>query len=90
MKTRARKTLKQLKAIVNDWNAKYPVGTEVNLIDGFGQRPRTHTRSEAQILSGHSAVVWLEGVSGCWNLEFVNPVKVKEKKPARAKRGGSS
>lgn len=73
MKQRERKSLKQLEAQVNDWNAKYPVGTEVDLEDGFGKRPRTRTRTPAQVLSGHSAVVWLEGVSGCWHLDFVKP-----------------
>ena len=55
------------------WNKAYPVGTPVNLTRDSGAVQETKTRSEAQILSGHSAVIWLEGVSGCYSLDNVRP-----------------
>jgi hypothetical protein len=36
-----------------------------------GEIRETRTRSEAQVLGGHSAVVWLEGISGCYLLDRV-------------------
>lgn len=32
------------------------------------------TRSPAEVLGGHSAVVWLEGTSGCYLLDRVTPL----------------
>jgi hypothetical protein len=55
------------------WNAAHAVGTAVVLTKDLGEKVDTKTRSKAQVLSGHSAVIWLEGVSGCWLLERVKP-----------------
>ena len=58
------------------WNEQYPVGTLVEyhpIIDEPEHRLRK-TRSTAQVLSGHTAVVWLEGESGCVCLEACVPV----------------
>jgi hypothetical protein len=54
----------------DEWNALHPVGTAVELTKDAGV-VTTKTRSAAEVLSGHSAVVWLEGVSGCYALERV-------------------
>lgn len=62
---------RKLQKSVDDWNAKYPVGTPVVLLKDSGENFSTTTRSEAQVLSGHSAVVWLVGVSGCYQLDRV-------------------
>lgn len=60
---------------VDDWNARYPVGQAVNVrIDGGGT-VQTKTRSPAELMSGHSAVIWLEGVSGCYLLSHVTAVE---------------
>lgn len=54
------------------FNAKNPIGSDVFVkLDGVDEPFRTRTRSEAQILSGHSAVIWLENVSGCYLLDRV-------------------
>lgn len=53
------------------WNRDYPVGTTVAfypVIGGAHFRVRK-TCTEAQVLSGHTAVVWLDGESGCVALE---------------------
>lgn len=48
------------------FNAKLPMGSEVDYTDHPGAAPRRYrTRSAAEVLSGHTAVVWLDGKSGC-------------------------
>lgn len=66
-----RPSLAKLQKQCDDWNAAHPVGTPVVLrTDTRGDIP-TKTRSAAEVLSGHSAVVWLDGVSGCYALDRV-------------------
>ncbi len=55
------------------WNAKWPVGTPVYVRKDGGDIQETFTRSAATVLSGHSAVIWLEGISGCYLLDRVTP-----------------
>jgi hypothetical protein len=51
---------------VADWNNLVSVGREVDYrSDPHAEPQRFKTRTEAQMLSGHTAVVWLEGKSGC-------------------------
>ena len=65
----------QLQAACNKFNAAHPVGATVTVqLDG-GQIRETVTASEAQVLSGHSAVIWLDGVSGCYLLDRLTAVK---------------
>lgn len=65
--------VKKMQAECDAFNANNPIGSDVlvklNDVDGPF---RTRTRSEAQILSGHSAVIWLENVSGCCLLDCVS------------------
>lgn len=57
------------------WNTAHPVGTIVDYVSYPNGPPRrTVTRSEAQVLSGHTAVIWLKGVAGCWSLAHVKAV----------------
>ncbi|NEA52345.1 hypothetical protein [Streptomyces sp. SID10815] len=65
---------------VDQWNARYPVGTRVVAYPGF--RPErdpdakylvTRTRSAATVLGGHTAVVWVEGHGACIALTHVDP-----------------
>ena len=53
------------------WNAAYPIGTEVEFhpVIGAHAHRKTRTTSEAYVLSGHTAVVALEGVAGCVALD---------------------
>jgi hypothetical protein len=62
-----RPSLKKLEAEVRAFNNRVRVGDEVDYFEviDVGASQRYRTRSEAQILSGHTAVVWLEGKSGC-------------------------
>ncbi len=56
---------------VENWNLKHPVGTEVTVELDSGEIRATKTRSKAQMLSGHTAVIWLEGITGCYLLSRV-------------------
>lgn len=58
----------------DEFNARYPVGQSVTVRMDDGSGRSTTTRSEAQVLSGHSAVIWLDGIAGCYLLDRVTPV----------------
>ena len=65
--------IKKLQAECDKFNAANAVGADVFVkLDGVDEPFRTKTRSVAQILSGHSAVIWLENVSGCYLLDRVS------------------
>ena len=58
------------KRLVAEWQ-DVPIGTEVVVTKDLGEQRRTKTRSAPQLLGGHTAVIWLEGISGCYDLERV-------------------
>ena len=67
--------LKKLQKEVNEFNAKYPVGTNVLLKKDFVDVPiKTKVRHEAYILSGHSAVAFFEGISGSYLISHVRSI----------------
>jgi hypothetical protein len=71
-----RPSVKQLQKQCDRFNAKVNVGDEVFIkLDAVDEPFRTRTKSTAQILSGHSAVIWLENVSGCYLLDRVTAVR---------------
>lgn len=64
-----------------EWNTRYPIGTSVIAYPGArpeddpnDERLVTRTRSEAQMLDGHTAVVWVDGHGACIALTHVDPV----------------
>lgn len=61
---------------VEKWNLKHPVGTlvEYHPVIGEPAHELRKTRTRADVLSGHTAVVWLEGKSGCVALDACVPV----------------
>lgn len=61
---------------VDEWNAQHEIGTTVIVRRDSGQEVRTETRSQAWVLSGHTAVIMLNGISGCYSLDRVRPVAV--------------
>lgn len=63
----------QLRA-VHAWNQKHTEGTKVIVTMDSGEEKSTTTTSEAWLLGGHSAVVMLDGVSGCYSLNKVKAV----------------
>jgi hypothetical protein len=57
------------------FNAANSVGAPVRvMLDGAKEPMETRTRSKAEVLSGHSAVVLLEGVRGYYLLDRVTPM----------------
>lgn len=59
---------------VKEWNDRYPVGTPVLVKMDDGSERQTRTRTPASVLEGHTGVVWLEGISGCYLLTRVRAV----------------
>jgi len=53
------------------FNKRNPVGSDVVVIKDLGEQVETKVKYPAQILSGHTAVVWVEGISGCYDLDRV-------------------
>ena len=65
--------MKNLQRLCDNFNKLYPVGTEVLLNqDSHETATKTKVREKAFVLSGHSAVAFFEGVSGCYLIDRVN------------------
>jgi len=58
----------------DDFNARFPIGQKVTVRKDNGEGVVTTTRSRAEVLSGHSAVIWLDGISGSYLLNRVTPL----------------
>lgn len=58
----------------DSFNERYPVGQRVSVRKDRGENVTTITRSPAQVLSGHTAVIWLDGIAGCYLLDRVSPI----------------
>lgn len=63
-----------LQAKCDAWNAAHPVGTEVSVRKDGGEIMLTKTRSAAEVMGGHSAVIWLDNVRGCYLLDRIKAV----------------
>jgi hypothetical protein len=70
-----RPNIKALTAKVDAWNASNKIGVDVAYRRDNGKATLTKTRTEAQVLSGHTAVIWLDDVSGCVDLSRVNAIE---------------
>lgn len=58
-------------AVIDAWNSENPPGTLVVVTKDDGTNYHTTTRSLAELLGGHTPVVWLVGRSGCVGLDRV-------------------
>jgi len=58
----------------DEWNSKYPIGTKVIVTLDLGEKVHSVTQSKAEILEGHTAVIWLAGIRGCYLLSRVEAV----------------
>lgn len=66
---------KELENAVAQWNKAVAVGDEIEYFSHpDAQAQKFKTRTPAEILSGHTAVVWLHGKSGCVATSFCRPV----------------
>lgn len=61
---------------VATFNERCPIGTPVRYWPGIreGDGREGQTRSAAQLLSGHTPVVWVTGHAGCIALTHVEPI----------------
>lgn len=55
---------------VNQWNLNYPIGTKVT-VPGYDNHLKT--RTEATVLFGHRAAIYMEGYNGYFALDEVEP-----------------
>ena len=77
--------LKRLQRICDEWNATNPVGSTVMVkLDGEDEPVETTTQTKASVLSGHTPVIWLNGVSGCYKLTHVRAASTEAEKTAAA------
>jgi len=60
---------------VDDWNKQYGIGEPVLVKKDLGEVIQTTTRSKAQVLPSGQAVIWLVGITGCYDLARVAPIK---------------
>ena len=58
-------------AVIDAWNRENPPGTHVVVTKDDGTNYHAKTRSFAELLGGHTPVVWLVGRSGCVGLDRV-------------------
>jgi len=56
---------------VEAFNKRNPVGTSVTVVKDSGEKVETKVKHPAYIMQGHTAVVHLEGISGCYLLDRV-------------------
>ena len=74
MKQLRQPRLSTLNAQVDAFNKSFAVGTILRVKLDSGQTMDTKTRAPAQVLGGHTAVIWLEGISGCYSLDRCKPL----------------
>ncbi len=55
----------------DEWNVAHAIGTSVRVRRDNGDVTATRTRSEAYLLSGHTPVIFLDGISGAYLLDRV-------------------
>jgi hypothetical protein len=68
---RKSRSVRRLERQVKEWNRDCPVGTPVTVSRDDGSEFETKTRSAARVLSGHTAVIWVDGIAGCYSLDRV-------------------
>lgn len=60
---------KEQQKLVDQWNEQHPIGTDVTFSDALTDPEKSKTRSAAWLMGGHTAVVLIEGRSGCVSLD---------------------
>lgn len=64
-------SIEVMQSKVDAFNKRNPIGTNVTVVKDLGEKVETKVRYPAEILSGHTPVVWLEGFPGCYLLDRV-------------------
>ena len=66
-----KESIEIMQAKVEAFNKRNPIGTNVIVVKDLGEQVKTKVQYPAEVLSGHTPVVWLEGISGCYLLNRV-------------------
>lgn len=74
---RKRPTAAQQRKLVEAFNAENGIGARVRYWSGIREGPGvlSRTRTQAQMLVSHTAVVWVEGYAACISLSHVQREK---------------
>jgi malonyl CoA-acyl carrier protein transacylase len=59
---------------VKEWNSRYPVGIRVKATVTEYEGKDLETRTEAMVLFGHRAAVYMKGYNGYFDLDEVAPL----------------
>lgn len=65
------------KALLKKWE-NVEIGTWIVVRKDNGEELRTKVRDKPLLLGDHSAVIWLEGISGCYSLERVRLMRPED------------
>lgn len=68
------RSLENEQRAVENFNKVNAVGCKVKVRRDDGSVLETVTRSEAQLMDSNVAVIWIEGIAGCYSLHRVRPV----------------
>jgi hypothetical protein len=68
MARRRQLKLSELQRAVDHFNTDFPVGSKVLLRRDNGDDLETEVIGAAEVLQGHSAVAWFEGITGCHDI----------------------
>jgi len=73
-------TTRKAQAEALEFNDRHAVGQAVRFWKGrkAGDGQVSRTRTEAQVLGGHTAVVWLRDAAGCVALSHVEPLELED------------
>lgn len=66
---------RHMQAAIEEYNRAVPIGTEVIVTKDDGKKIRTKTRSAAWVLGGHTPVIMIEGVTGCFLLDRIEIIE---------------
>jgi len=70
-----RPNIVKMQKMVDDWNRFYPAGTRIIVRKDSGEKVETVTTSQAELLGGHTPVIWCKGIRGAYALSRVEPVE---------------
>lgn len=75
LSARMRKNLAAQQKLCDEWNAKVKIGDPVDFFERDGGPAQRFTaQTKAEVMSNHTAVVWLNGKSGCVAVKACAPV----------------
>lgn len=64
-------SIKAIQQKCSVFNKLHPIGSKVVCIGDLGEEVETTVKHSAEVLSGHTPVIWLEGFRGCYHLDRV-------------------